>query len=46
MRDHASVGWLGALDLDLLGTVFNREVCLRITLFRMGYITICLDGKM
>ena len=53
MRDLASVAvvggeGVGTLDLGWLGTICKQRTMptYYITMFRMGYITICLDGKM
>jgi hypothetical protein len=34
-----------AFDLGWLGTILDRDLCLLITMSRMGYLRICLDGK-
>jgi hypothetical protein len=44
VRDLASVG-VGALDLGWLGTIYRQRTMPTITMSRMGYIIICLDGK-
>ena len=46
MRDLASVGG-GLVAWFWAGweSYIDRELCLLITMSRMGYITICLDGK-
>ena len=40
-RSRMCVG--GALDLGWLGTIYRQRT---MPTYRMGYITICLDGKM
>ena len=46
MRDLASVGGCGGLDFGLVRNhVWTEKLCLLITMSRMGYITICPDGK-
>ena len=38
--------WGGrGLGIGLVRNHIDRELCLLITMSRMGYITICLDGK-
>jgi hypothetical protein len=36
---------VGGLALGWLGIIIDREVCLLISMSRMGYLKICLCGK-